>query len=77
MNKVYGIIAAIMFILVFAYAGKADFEIEMGNSHKVNATVMTVVVLEDGNEYITETETKVVTVYDHDSDDPRNWSIKH
>ena len=77
MNKFYTIIVAIIFTAILVYAGKADFEVEMGKTHKANATVMTVVILEDGNEFITETETKVVTVYDHHSDDPCNWTIKH
>lgn len=76
MNKVYGIIVAIMFIIAFAVAGKADFEIEMGQSHKVNATVVTTVITEDGNEYITSMETKVVTMYDHHSDNPEDWTVR-
>ena len=76
MNKIYTLLVAIFIIIIFAFAGNADFEVEMGKAHKENATVMTVVILEDGNEYITETKNKVVTVYDHNSEDPRNWTIK-
>ena len=76
MNKLYGIVTIVIFALILGFAGKADFETEMGKSHKVNATVMTVVVTEDGNEYVTSTETKVVTMYDHHSDDPEDWTVK-
>lgn len=61
-----------MMILVSAIDGGAETG---GHPIEKNAIIQTVVILEDGNEYIVAEKSAKVTVNTYGSDDPKHWEI--
>lgn len=70
-----GIFIPIILITAFFAVGFIDGGAEAGNFPVTqHATVKTIVILDDGNEIVSEKDTNV-TVNTYGSNDPRNWDI--
>ena len=71
-----GILIPIILIAAVFAVGFIDGGAEAGNFPVTkHAVVQTVVILDDGNEYIVSEKDTNVTVNTYGSNDPRNWDI--
>lgn len=71
-----GILIPIILIAAFFAVGFIDGGAEAGNFPVTrHATIRTVVILDDGNEYIVSEKDTNVTVNTYGSNDPERWDI--
>ena len=75
-NFTLGILIPIAIIVCFFCVGFIDGGAEAGNFPVTqHGTIQTIVILDDGNEYIVSEKDTNVTVNTYGSNDPRNWDI--
>lgn len=73
-----GILIPIIILICVLAVGFIDAGAEAGNFPvQKNATVKTVVILEDGSEYIVSEKDTNVTVNTYNSANPQDWEIKY
>ena len=71
-----GILIPIVILICALCVGFIDAGAEAGNVPvQKNATVKTVVILEDGNEYVVSEKDTKVTVNTYNTDNPEYWDI--
>ena len=71
-----GILIPIIILICIICVGFIDAGAEAGNYPvKKNAVIKTVVILEDGNEYIVSEKDTNVTVNTYNSVNPQDWEI--
>lgn len=71
-----GILIPIIILICIICVGFIDAGAEAGNYPiQKNATIKTVVILEDGNEYIVSEKDTNVTVNTYNSQNPQDWDI--
>ena len=75
-NYSIGILIPIAIIICFFCVGFIDAGAEAGNFPVTkHAVVQTVVILDDGNEYIVSEKDRNVTVNTYNTNDPERWDI--
>ena len=75
-NYTFGILIPIAIIVCFLCVGLIDAGAEAGNFPVTkHAVVQTVVILDDGNEYIVSEKDTNVTVNTYNTDNPEYWDI--